>query len=73
MVTEDINLKKQKIDHPNQQKEDIDMVQKPSYAQVAVEGEEVAMSDQYWETIHAIANQASHDMLPMMKRFWWTQ
>ena len=49
------------------------MVQKPSYAQVAVEGEEEVMSDQYWETIHAIANQASHDMLPMMKRFWWTQ
>ena len=39
------------------------MVQKPSYAQVAVEGEEEVMSDQYWETIHAVANQALHDLL----------
>ena len=64
MVTEDINSTKQKIDHPNQQKEDIDMVQKPSYAQVAVEGEEEVISDQYWETIHVVANQALHDVLP---------
>ena len=63
MVTEDSNSKKQKFDHPNRQKEDIDMVQKPSYAQVAVEGEEEVMSDQYWETIHAVANQALHDLL----------
>ena len=40
------------------------MVQKPSYAQVAVEGEEEVMSDQYWETIHVVANQALHDVLP---------
>ena len=38
-------------------------MQKPTYAQVAVEGEEEVMSDQYWETIHVFANQALHDVL----------
>ena len=76
MGTEDINLKRQKIDHSKQQDDnikidhskqqddDIDMVQKPSYAQVVVEGVEEEMSDQYWETIHAVANQALLDVLP---------
>jgi archaellin len=64
MGTEDIDLKRQKIDHLKHQDDNIDMVEMQSYAQVAVKGVEETMSDQYWETIHAVANQALLDVLP---------
>ena len=42
--------------------EDIDMLWKPSCTHIVVKGEKEEMKDQYWEAIHAIANQALHDI-----------
>jgi hypothetical protein len=64
MMIENISLKNQKIDNPNEHDVDIDMVQKPSYAQVMIESLGEEMCDQYWETIHAIVNQTLQDMQP---------
>ena len=40
------------------------MLWKPSCTHIVAKGEKEEMKDQYWEAIHAIANQALHDILP---------
>ena len=60
---DDVSLKKQKIDINNMHEGDIDMMPRPSYAQVMGEGEE-ERNAQYWDVMHVVANEALHEILP---------
>ena len=51
-----------KMNDTNMQADDINILWKPSYVQIMVEGEEEEMNEQHWETTCGCKSSKSHNV-----------